>query len=312
VVDMIIQDATAAIARRIAMWAAVACLAGAITACAEDGGSGAGDDDPAFAIDVEVWFPGGAGSMGAQAHWEGEAPAAPTTQAQPLGIRKTFATRAEALAFGGAFVALAGGVEVGRATVAFSACDLVADVGLDPADRRRAVFRYVVDVDGRLAAGSYQARHAPIACDLGVPTPSSVGGITPLAPVGPGHELVLWAAAPRTALRVELAGAEIVPDSVGTYRNDQVLLGLRLPWPADADVSAIRAPLAVVVGGLPAGPVDVSFERCIIQAGFDGYGPADIVRQENDLQLAGATLSFDLSDYTCFWSDGGAVSVESG
>lgn len=257
--------------------------------------------EPAFAIQVNLSIPFDVGEQGVVLHWADQSPsdgvAAPAGYSN-TALRRSFLTRAEAAAFEGPFVVRVGGVERGRATMAFSDCDRVADIGQDPADRRQAVFAYSLDFDGSLEGGGNSYAGIDCVASAGPPITYQV----PELPCPLSERRLMYRFAlegPLVPTRVLVDGVEVAPYSISPSDRG-AYFSVHLVSPLGAPVSSVQHDLAIEQDGVRSAIYDARFQPCIGAASDEDIDPDSLVYQRLHLDLVDGVLEVDdWSGYDC-------------
>lgn len=245
----------------------------------------------------------GCSRQGVVVYWADQDADRGATGPDGYGLRRTFASRGDAAAFDVPFAVRIAGVERGRATVAFAACDDVGDTGQDPTERRQAVFS--LDFSGDLENGS---RPAGIEClsDGGIPTvQQALDHACELSERRLVYRLRIPGPAVLTTVLVDGVSAppySISPESTGVY----FVVALRSSL--DVATSGVEHQLAIEQGGAQSVPFQATFGPCIADADQGSVDPDAIVNQRQSLELVdGALVLDDWSGYECLFLDGTAT-----
>lgn len=279
----------------------IACL---IAGCG--GSPGAGDPCAvaAFAVQIDVQVSAVVGAERVVMHWADRPANEGVRGPQGSGVvslRRELATRAEAAAFHVPFIVLVDGVERARAEIDFVACDLVADIGHDPASRTQAVYRFMLD-NSTFEGGSNIAYSPRVACLTRATPPLLIDQLSSCPAAKPHLVYLLPLAAPLVATRVLLDGVPVEPRTIGRWDTGLLL---------EIDLESARdgASLSVELGGASAGTLQTASVTCPRAPSPDGTTPA-LAYQRQSLKIEAGVLQLDSNaGYECGWVDGQNVTA---
>jgi len=278
-------------------WALVAL--GALAASCQGGSSGgadarAADDDPAFAIDVEILVPGALADQEISLTWEDGADGETARMGLGLALRRTFATRDEALGFSGAFEVSVGGGAPSRVEVGFDDCDFVTGAGFDPTEMTQLSRRFRLGESGPEETTTWAWK----------PSRSCYRKVQPFFPGEPDDfRRMLFVLSAAGHLDATQDGTAMPVSGLGTS-DDRYMYELHLDWPLESDPTTAESTLGISIDGVDAGEVTASFEGCLsVDAG--SYDPAGLRLQQLALGMDLGTVFIDtVSGCRCVFVDG--------